>query len=363
MIDVRPFLRYVKGNTNSIIDYAFASAFGQRLRNNNRGCFSNYSIVAVMVLGILNCCTTCGSNRDNPKHISAAQAEQWPPASRSASNAGNAVGHYALSQPDRIIKLPHSLREVSALTDISGHEVGCVQDEDGIIFVYDLRQQKIVREFSFGPPGDYEGLARVGDTYFVLRSDGVLYEITYAANEWTTRTHHLNIPTKNNEGLGFDTARNRLLIAAKSRLRKGSESKDIRAVFAYDLKTKQLIAEPVLKIHARAIEKFAEAHNLELPRKHKKKGKKDKRSTLHFLPSSIAIHPFTQEYFVLSAKDHILAAFNRNGSVTGYARLDHKLFRQPEGITFLSSRDMVISNEGAGKKPTLLFFRWKDRSQ
>jgi len=339
----------------------FASLFEQRRKYGDRGRLLFFPVVAVLILGILNCCTTCGSNRGKPKHNRTAQTEEGPPASRSTSKSGYIVGNYALSHSDRVIKLPRSLKEVSALTDISGHELGCVQDEDGIIFVYDLRQQKIVREFSFGPPGDYEGLARVGNTYFVPRSDGLLYEITYVANEWTARTHQLDIPTKDNEGLGFDAKRSRLLIAAKSRLGKGSESKDTRAVFAYDLKAKQLIAEPVLKIRAPEIERFAEAHHLELPRKHKKKKKKSKRSTLHFLPSSIAIHPVTQEYFILSAKDRILASFNRNGSVTGYARQDHKLFRQPEGITFLSSGDMVISNEGAGKKPTLLFFRWKER--
>ena len=96
-----------------------------------------------------------------------------------------------------------------------------------------------------------------------------------------------------------------------------------------------------------------------VPLKEKKKGRRKPRVALRFMPSSIAVHPVTEEIFALSAIDPVMAVFDSGGSVVGYARLDAKLFRQPEGITFLSNGDMLVSNEGAGKRPMLLIFKWR----
>ncbi len=54
--------------------------------------------------------------------------------------------------------------------------MACVQDERGIVFVYDIGSQKIVDEVRFGSKGDYEGLTKFDSKLFVLRSDGKLYE-------------------------------------------------------------------------------------------------------------------------------------------------------------------------------------------
>ena len=63
---------------------------------------------------------------------------------------------------------------------------------------------------------------------------------------------------------------------------------------------------------------------------------------------------------MVSALDRVLASFDRSGAVTGYALLDPGIFPQPEGITFLPGGDLVVANEGAGARPTLLRFRERD---
>ncbi|MBN1652860.1 MAG: hypothetical protein JXA30_03710 [Deltaproteobacteria bacterium] len=327
-----------------------------------------YRLLIVGYLIVLNCCTTCGSgphetrtSKGRKTEKPGTRSEKSVLSAESESNASDTINTYTLFHPDQIIELPNRLKEISGITDISDYELGCVQDEDGIIFIYDLKQQKIARKIRFGRSGDYEGLTRVGNKYFVLRSDGLLYEIMTSKGKTTTETHKTGLPTKNNEGLGFDPLHNRLLIAPKSRLGKGREYKDTRAIFSYDLESKEFLSEPVFKFSIRAIQQYAEARGQDIPTRHKKKGEKRTRSALRFMPSSIAVHPMTGEFFVLSAIDHVLATFDKDGGVTGYARLNPKLFRQPEGITFLSTGDMVIANEGAGNEPTLLFFKWKGK--
>ena len=264
---------------------------------------------------------------------------------------------YSLEKPDGRFVLPPALTEISGLTDLSSTRVACVQDEEGAVYVYDLNSRKVVRKIPFAAPGDYEGLSAVDDGFFVLRSDGVLYEIKDAAGGSSPEVHHLALPTKDNEGLAFDARHRRLLIAPKSRLGKGKEARFDRAVFAFDLKNRSLLPDPVLEWSVGDVVQFAESRGLALPTSPRKQG--DSRVALRLSPSSVAVHPITDEIFVLSATDPVLVSLSRSGAITGYALLDRKLHRQPEGIAFTSSGDMLISNEGAGGAPLLFLFKWR----
>jgi hypothetical protein len=268
---------------------------------------------------------------------------------------------YALDQPDLRLVLPPILTEVSDIVALSPREIACVQDEKGIVFVFDIEQKKITRQMRFAPKGDYEGLTSVDSELFVLRSDGLLYELSGNWKSPTVKTHPLRIPTTNNEGLCLDQQRERLLIAPKSRLGKGSEFKDARAIFAFDLRKMELVPEPVFYVSVEAIREYAQSRGRYVPEKAKKKGS-GVRSALRFMPSSIAVHPLTGEVLLLSSVDHVLVACDMSGKVTGYAALDPVLFRQPEGLTFLANGDMVIANEAAGREPTLLLFHYRSQA-
>jgi len=266
----------------------------------------------------------------------------------------NALDAYALDQPTRVDILPRALAEASGLTDVSSTEVAIVQDEQGVIFVYDLTLRRITKQVPFGPPGDYEGLTRVGDSMFVMASDGTLITV----NDWRgaarVERRSLELPTSDNEGLGYDPFLNRILIAPKSRWQSGKQSKHLRAVFALDLESRKLDAAPALVMDVNRLIEYANVHDQALPER-TKKGKP--RVALRFMPASIAVHPNAREFYVISAVDHVLASFDRTGNVTGYAKLDPERYRQPEGMTFLADATLVISNEAAGAEPELIQVR------
>ena len=280
--------------------------------------------------------------------------------SSAAPSARAALEQYDFARPALNVTLPTLLQEVSGLTDLSASEVLCVQDELGIVFLYDLARRAVTRQVRFGPPGDYEGITRVDSRVFVLRSDGLLYEIEDLLGRPAIRTYRLALPTTDNEGLCFDATRRRLLIAPKSRLGKGRDLRDVRPLYAFDLRRLALEPEPVAVLDVEDIREYALEHQQVLPEKREKKGGA-RRPLLRFMPSSLAVHPVTDEILVLSAMDHVLAAFDRSGKVTGYALLDTRLFRQPEGLTVLPNGDLVITNEAAGRTPTLLRLRWQGR--
>ena len=87
---------------------------------------------------------------------------------------------YTFDRPDTLFRLPNRLREISGLTVLDDQRLGAVQDEKGKLYVLNLHTGEIEDDPRFDKDGDYEGLARVGDRVFVLRSNGTLYDNTFA---------------------------------------------------------------------------------------------------------------------------------------------------------------------------------------
>ena len=281
--------------------------------------------------------------------------------SASYTNSEKTIG-YNLSDPDKVFILPDTLREISGLTSIDSTSFACIQDENGILFIYDAIKNKIKTQYNFNTDGDYEEIARVGQTLYILRSDGTLFEISdYASKDFKLTSYATGIPAKNNEGLCYDPDKNRLLIASKGRIDNRTEYKNKRIIYGFDLKTHTLSLEPAFEFDLQTIKQFALTHNISLPTKTKKNGEITE-PTIKFRTSAICIHPTTKKLYLLSASDHLLFIFNMEGDIEHIEQLNPTLFNKAEGITFFENGDMLITNEGQDKKPTLLRFKYHDLS-
>lgn len=269
----------------------------------------------------------------------------------------NTLG-YALTEPDKIIILPGNLREISGLTVIDSSSVACIQDEMGVVYIFDILNDKIKKEIHFESGGDYEAISCVDQTIYALRSDGVLFKISnYASSSFSKKINLTGIKTVDNEGLCYDPKTNRLLIAPKSKPEKGSGFKGNHIIYGFDLISDSLIKEPVIEIDLSAVRRFiGEKTDIYV----KKNKKKDKRHLpdINFKPSDICIHPVTHKLYLLSGEEHILYVFDTSGTIEYAERLDPDLFNMPEGITFFKNGDMLISNESGNRYPTILRFNY-----
>lgn len=267
---------------------------------------------------------------------------------------------YDILHPSAFYLLPDTLYEISGLTDIDSNRIGCVQDEKGLIFLYDLQKAKIISDSKFYLDGDYEGITRVGNDMYVLRSDGMLFRVRdyMLGKSEMTDSVATEIPINNNEGLAYDPINHQLLIACKGKLKSNPEEKDARFVYAFSLDSMKTGKEPILKINVNSIADELQKKGIDYPATtNKKTGAKSIK--VKFFPSSIAVHTNSNTYFILSAVDRLLIVMNRSGQILDVILLDEKLFPKPEGITFLSNGDLLISNEGNGGKPNLLRFNSK----
>lgn len=268
---------------------------------------------------------------------------------------------YDLSRPDFSFVLPDTLREISGLTDIDSTTFACIQDENGILFIYDMFKNNIIRQYSFNIDGDYEGITRVDSLMFILRSDGTLFEISnYKSPNFKLTSFTTGIPANNNEGLCYDPDNNRLLIASKGKIAKGPEYKDKRVIYGFDLKTKKLTEKPVFEFDLSGIKQYASTNKIDIPTKTKKKGKITE-PFIKFMTSAITVHPITKKLYLISASDHLFFIFNINGDIEHMEPLNPDIFNKAEGITFLDNGDMIITNEGQNKKPTLLRFNYRNK--
>jgi len=265
---------------------------------------------------------------------------------------------YNLDKPKLSLTLPDTLREISGITVIDNTTIACIQDENGILFIYDITDNKIKEQYKFNIDGDYEGITRVDNSLYILRSDGIIFEINdYKSKEYKLQKHITGIPSGNNEGLCYDIDNNRLLVASKGKIGKGSQYKDLRVIYSFDLKTKKLSDQPIFSFDVQEIKEYAKKTNLDLRTRTKKKGAITE-PIIKFNTSEIAIHPFTKKLYLLSAVDHLLFIFDMKGTIEGIQLLDPMLFKKAEGLTFFTNGDMLISNEAKGYKPTLLLFTY-----
>ncbi len=267
---------------------------------------------------------------------------------------------YDLTNPDKTIILPAVLHEISGITAIDSSSIACVQDENGIVLIYDVTRKEITKQITFHGNGDYEGITLADDTIYVLQSDGVLFEITDLKSSGVAGKILLSKLSDNeNEGLCYYRKSNMLLIAPKDKPKKDSEDKDKRGIYGFDLNTGELIKKPIISVDLSAIKEFAADNKVLHQAKSEKKDKEDKPN-IKFRPSAIGIHPVTDKLFVLSATDQVLFVFDLDGTIEYMVYLNPEIFNMPEGITFFENGDMLISNEGQNRMPALLRFNYNN---
>lgn len=251
---------------------------------------------------------------------------------------------YDLSYPDAKFVLPGILHEISGLTSVTSTTVACIQDENGILFLFDTEKKAIIKQIPFHTNGDYEGVTIAGKRIFILNSSGNIFEIDdFESSNFKVTRYQTGIPAKDNEGLCYDENKNMLLIGCKGKIEGDAKDKDkhSREIYGFNLDSKTLIKNPIYRFDLKTIRKITGIDKIDL------------------LTSDIAIHPITRKLYLLSSADNLMFVFEKNGNFEKIVKLNPKLFPQPEGITFLKNGDMFISNEGREKNATILRFNYK----
>jgi len=325
-----------------------------------------YRILLGLEVLLLFLITSCGSpsrpsNTRNTKMVSKNTTVSSFTSDTITAMLPNSKFAYNFEVPNEKFKLSKELKEISGLTCYKDKWLAAVQDEKGAIYLIDMNTGNTEDVIEFSADGDYEGIACVKEVFYTLRADGVLFQIkNWKGKQKKVRTKVVdtNLGEMNDtEGLAFDPFKNQLLIACKASAAIGERKTDARAVYAYDLKKNKFDIEPIFLLSRKTFKKYIKKNIEENPsfKAYLKEIKKAKKEML-LEPSAIAIHPISNDFYLLSAAGNSLIVLDRSFNIKYLKRLNPKRFEQPEGLAFNSRGDLFISSEGLKKKARIYKF-------
>ncbi len=257
--------------------------------------------------------------------------------SRNSNSYADPPG-YNFSKP-YIYKLPTTLDEISGLVYYPKDSgIFAIQDEKGWLFKIHLKKPLQIEKWKFSNGADYEDLSLVDSAFFVLKSKGIVEKFRFATPESVSLESFRFGEGKNEfETLYYDSTIHRLIAICKNC--EQDTRKEVSS-FAFDTSSNT----------------FSSSFEIETAAIREELGEDDK---FRFKPSAAAIHPLTGELYVIASVNHILVILNKDHSVKNAYKIDPRLFKQPEGLTFTPKGDLIISNEVADRGAAeILFFKY-----
>ncbi|MDW7691961.1 SdiA-regulated domain-containing protein [Flammeovirgaceae bacterium SG7u.111] len=247
---------------------------------------------------------------------------------------------YSLWTESETYQLNDELSEISGIHYMEDGLMACIEDENGLIYFYDLNSKSVVKKVKFAKSGDYEDIEIIDSVAYVIRSDGKLYEITnYLSDKPQVKKYDTPLNSKNDvEGMCYDKENNRLLLACKNDAGIEQELPGQRAVYSFNLDKMKLSKKPVFTVFLADLSEKA-------------------KTKVDFAPSGIEIHPISNEIYLISTVGKLMLILNKSGKFIKAKRFGvNNKFNQPEGITFSKSGTMFISNEARISQANILRF-------
>ncbi|NOZ47707.1 MAG: hypothetical protein GXO79_13135 [Chlorobi bacterium] len=270
---------------------------------------------------------------------------------------------YDLMNPDNIYLLPSYLEEISGISCFKENKIACIQDEQAVIYIFDIQKGQVTSKFDFGKNDDYEDIAIVGDNAFVLKSNGTIFKVKNFEKKKkrkTTKIETLLNYKNNTEGLVYDKATNSLLIACKwsPSIIKKKPYEGFKAIYRFGLKDNKLLKKPAYLIDLSETDKIRIKGTVEKKFIDAAKKINIAGDISSFQPSGIAISPINKEnIYIISSVGNLLIVMNKLGIIIDIFELDTRIFNQPEGICFSKNGDLFISNENKNGSANILRFR------
>lgn len=258
---------------------------------------------------------------------------------------------FSIASPYQVYIMPNELKEISGLAMLDDRSIYAVNDEESILFLYDLKTRKILSKLDFGKDNDHEGLASNNNLVYVLESNG---KIRILNTTTKTKIEEFETPLSRRndvEGICYDSIRNQLLLACKGELEKGKSRKGIKGIYSFDLSSQSFSDVPYLMLDLKAEIRKLKPINIG--------GKIIQKLTVNsrinmFAPSGLALDPITNDLYVLANKGNTLVVIDISKKILGVYFLSQSIYSQPEGIVFDSKGNLYISNEGKSKEANIV---------
>ncbi|MHB8078098.1 MAG: hypothetical protein ACYDIE_02420 [Candidatus Krumholzibacteriia bacterium] len=237
--------------------------------------------------------------------------------------------------------MPPDLAEISGLALTPDGRLFAHDDESAVITQLDFRRGTVVKKFFVGRhglKGDFEGLTYARDRFFLLRSDGTLYEFREGeAGEGVDYTEHDTRLGKQCEfeGVAYDSTLNALILPCKQVGTRGLRKMLVIYRYSLDGTGKAGVSQFTVP--------YAEAI-----------GGNDWKQ-LH--PTDITVDPFSGNYVLVAGPEQALIAITPAGKVV-FSRPLSGRHPQAEGIAISRDGILIISDESVNAAAAITLYRW-----
>ena len=233
----------------------------------------------------------------------------------------------------KVINLDAELSELSGIDLKSNANLFvAIEDESGVLYYIDQNGKTLKKE-DFFKSGDYEGIAILNDTSFIVRSDGVIFK-SYLSSKGNHKVKKYLTPlTDNNdiEGLAVHHSKEKLILLCKKNISLNETPRSNHEIgwYEWDLATETLSENPTI---------------LTLP------------SGWELNPSSL--HYDTQDslYYLLCSKPNLLLTIDPQYKIESMYQYDQNLLPQAEAITTVEDQ-IIIGSENKNNAPKICIFK------
>ncbi|MES2431895.1 MAG: SdiA-regulated domain-containing protein [Bacteroidota bacterium] len=226
-----------------------------------------------------------------------------------------------------IMKLPDMMAEISGIVYYpKDSTLFGIIDEDGLFYKIPFDQKGEIKRWRFNKGHDYEDLVLLDSVFYVLVSNGKIETLKFVGDSIeSTKSEFPNAGKKTNEfeSLYYDDSLKQFVLLCKDC---ELDNDDILTAWGYDTATKEY--KP--SIYTINVKEIAQKLGVE---------------KLKLKPSGASINPVTNDLYIISAINNLIVITDRAGKFKDLYQLDPAIYKQPEGITFTPSGDMIISNE------------------
>lgn len=232
---------------------------------------------------------------------------------------------YDFADP-KIVYLPSLLDEISGVSYYAKDtSVFAIVDEDGLLYKISLKNPDKIKEWRYDKARDFEDVVLKDSVFYVLVSNGDIDIVSFIGDKINTEKMKFPGASKKNnefESLYYDAAKDKMIEMCKQ-----CEDDEKKRISSFSLDRER-----------DTVDSFAVTENTQIL---KLLGEKKE----HVKPSAAAINPVTKDLYVLCSVNKFIYIQAPDGTIKNVIRLNPKIYKQPEGITFTPDGDMIISNE------------------
>ena len=157
---------------------------------------------------------------------------------------------YNLEEVTRLIELDSKMEEISGLFYKDESTLYAVKDEEGEIFEVNLSSGEHSKIIDFKDKGDFEGIAKAGNHFYVLKSDGDIYKVS-KDGESKKSSFFDDDEDFEFEGLAYLPKGNQLLVACKQHGKKEGRKKIY--IYSFSIEKGKYSKEPFMVIPRKEI--------------------------------------------------------------------------------------------------------------